>query len=345
MLMLFARTLTLGMLTFAAVAAHAQTKVLFNSFLAKHHWWNTEVITPWLADVTKATGGRVVFEVPSTSMAAPNAQYEGVTKGLFDATYLANPFIASFVKLPLIAQLPFTQVSAEASTIALGRTYDKFFAAANEYKDVQVIGFYVGGSADIVSGGKPINSAADLKGMKIYALPGGTVDILQKAGAAVVAAPAVRSYELISGGAVDGFAGISSFDFEQFKSMQYGKQVVRVPGGTAAPVFTFIMNKATWAKISPDDQKTILRLARDPLAKYIGWVDRAARDADQRFVNAGIKVAPPSPAFEAELKKLAQPTIDAWLEDAKKLGVDGKAALAFYQSEAQAVAKQLAAGK
>ena len=322
-----------------------QQKILFNSFLARGHFWNTQILLPWLDDITKATEGRVVFEVPPTSLAPPQAQYEGVVKGVFDATYLANPFIYNIVKLPSVAQLPFTQVSAEASSIALGRTYDKFFAKANEYKDVHILGFYVGAGGDIVSAKGPINSASDLKGMKIYALPGSTVDILQGAGAAVVAAPAARSYEIISSGTVDAFAGISSFDFEQFKSMQYGKHVVRVRGGTAAPVFSFIISKAKWNAISEKDRETITRMAREPLAKRIGYIDRQIKDSDARLMASGVKIALPSASFQAELEKLGQSAIDAWLKDAVALGVDGKAALDFYKSEAQAINRQLAGGK
>lgn len=335
----------LGILLSSGHAVAQQQKILFNSFLARGHFWNTQILLPWLDDVSKATEGRVVFEVPPTSLAPPQGQYDGVVKGVFDAAYLANPFIYNIVKLPSVAQLPFTQVSAEANSIALGRTYEKFFARANEYKDVHILGFYVGAGGDIVSAKAPIQSAADLKGLKIYSLPGSTVDILQGAGAAVIAAPAARSYEIIAGGTVDAFAGISSFDFEQFKSMQYGKQVVRVRGGTAAPVFSFIISKAKWSAISEKDRETITRMAREPLAKRIGYIDRQLKDSDARLVASGVKIAPPSAAFQAELEKLGQVSIDAWLKDAAALGVDGKAALDFYKAEALSVARNLADGK
>ena len=325
----------------AAPASAQQTKVLFNSFIARGHFFNQEIVLPWLEEVSKATQGRVVFEVPPTSLAAPQAQYEGVVKGVFDAAYVNNSWIQHAVKLPIVAQLPYTVVSAEANSIALARTYDKYFAKVNEYKDVQVFGFYVGVGGDIVSAKNPIQAAADLKGIKTYSLPGPTVEILTAAGAAVVAAPAVRAYELISGGTVDAFAGISSFDFEQFKSMQYGKHVVRVPGGTTAPVFSFIMNKMKWESISPADRDTILRMAREPLAKRVGYIDRSVRESDARLASAGVKVAAPSPAFMAELQRLGQPVIDAWIKEANALGVDGKAALEYYKSEAAAVAKSL----
>lgn len=320
-----------------------QTKILFNSFIPHNHFFNQDVLLPWLDMVNKATEGRVVFEVPPTTLAAPQAQYDGVKKGIFDAAYIANPFIYNIIKLPSIAQLPFTAVSAQASTLALWKTQEKYFDKANEFKDVHLFAHFVGLGGDIVSAKAPIHSAADLNGMKMYALPGSTANMLTAAGAAVVAGPAVRSYELISSGTVDGFGGLATLDFEMFKSLQYGKQIVRVPGGTAAPVFSFFMSKKKWAAISAKDQATINQLAREPMAKLIGAAyDKRAADLDKRLTAEGMPIEKPSPEFMAELEKLAQPSIDAWLQEAQKLGVDGKAALAYYQAQAKAIDKTLA---
>ena len=56
-------------------------------------------------------------------------------------------------------------------------------------------------------------------------------------------------------------------------------------------------------------------------------------------VAAGVKISPASPAFAAEIRKLAEPLEQAWLADAKAAGVDGPAALAFYKQQAQDNAK------
>ena len=319
-----------------------QTKVLFNSFIPHNHFFNQDVLLPWLDMVTKATDGRVVFEVPPTSLAAPQAQYDGVKKGIFDAAYIANPFIYNTIKLPSIAQLPFTAVSAQASTLALWKTQEKFFNKANEFKDVHLFAHFVGLGADIVSAKDPIRSAADIKGLKMYSLPGSTANMMTAAGAAVIAAPAVRSYELISSGTVDAFSGLATLDFEMFKSLQYGKQIVRIPGGTAAPVFSFFMSKKKWASISTKDQETINQLAREPMAKLIGAAyDKRAADLDKKLIANGMPIEKPSTQFMTELKQLGQPSIDAWLKEAEKLGVDGQAALNYYQAEAKAIDQTL----
>ncbi len=319
----------------------APTKVLFNSFIQKGHLWNQGVLLPWLDMVTEETEGRVVFEVPPSSLAAPQAQYDGVVKGVFDAAYTANIFVENRIKLPAIGQLPFSQVSSEASSLALWNTYEKYFAQANEYKDVHLLALWVGMGGDIVSTKEPVDSLDDLKGIKVYALPGSTADMMERAGAAVVAVPAVRSYELISSGTVDAFAGLDGYDFEMFKDMQYGKHVTKVPGGTASPVFSIFINKRVWNRISKEDQATITRLAREPLGKLMGVYDRNMRESEKRLTEQGIVYQDASESFLEELKQVGQPSIDAWFAEAEKLGVNGPEALEFYISEAKRIDQQL----
>lgn len=317
------------------------TKILFNSFIPQGHLWNQGVLLPWLDMITEATEGRVVFEVPPTSLAAAPAQFDSVRKGVFDAGYTANIFITNRIKLPSIGQLPFTQVSSEASSLALWKTYEKYFAQANEYKDVHLLALWVGMGGDIVSTDAPILSVDDIKGRKMYALPGSTSDMVERAGAAVVAVPAVRSYELISAGTVDSFAGMDGYDFEMFKAMQYAKHVTKIQGGTASPVFSIFINKRSWNKISEQDRATITSLAREPLAKLMGVYDRNMHESEVRLTQEGVVYHDASPEFMAQLKQLGQADIDAWLEEAAALGVDGQAALDYYVAEAEKIEAQL----
>ncbi|MEZ5477711.1 MAG: TRAP transporter substrate-binding protein DctP [Thiolinea sp.] len=319
-----------------ALAAE-KVNILFNSFIPSGHIFNQGVLNPWLEAITQATEGRVTFDVPPTSLAAPQAQYDSVLKGVFDAGYIANVFLENRIKLPSVGLLPFTQVSVEANSQALWNTYEKFFQQADEYKDVHLLGFFVGMGGEILSSSKPIMATSDLDGVKAYSLPGVTAEMLEKSGATVVSAPAVRSYELISSGTVDVFASLNAYDFEMFKSAQYAKYVTKIPGGTQAPVFSIFMNKKIWDKISPEDQQTITGLAREPLAKLMGVYDKGMREARVRLAEGGLEFNDAPEAFVADLKKFAQPTIDNWLQQAADLGVDGEAALDYYVAEAQRI--------
>lgn len=322
----------------APAMAAAQTTTLFNSFIGAQHPINTRILRPWTDDITKATGGRVKFDMPTTSLSAPPQQMEGVTKGVMDMAYGFHGFLNN-VKLSPVAHLPFINTSARGGSIALWRTYEKYFAKADEYKDVHLIGLFVGLPGPVYGMKGPINGIADMKGTKMYGLPGVAARILEAAGAGVVAAPAVRSHEIISGGTVDAFAGYAVLDAVSFNTMQYAKAVTDVPGHLTVPSFAMFMNKKKWASIPQADRDIITKMSGEALAARFVIYDEIEIKARADSAAKGIVFGTASPAFVAELQKLAAPIEQAWLADAAKLGVDGPAALAFYKQEAQKNAK------
>jgi TRAP-type C4-dicarboxylate transport system substrate-binding protein len=108
-----------------------------------------------------------------------------------------------------VAQLPFVNTTARGSSVALWRTYQKYFAKAKEMDDVHVLAMFVLPPGVFYGMKGPIDGMDKIKGRKIYALPGVPATMLEAAGAGVVAAPAARSYEIISGKTVDAFVGYS----------------------------------------------------------------------------------------------------------------------------------------
>lgn len=317
-------------------AAQAQeTKILFNSFIQPKHPLNTLVLNPWLADVTKATDGRVKFEVPPSSLAAPSQQYEATVKGVMDAAYQFNGFLTDRIKLTQIAQLPWGSTNPVSNSRALWATYEKFFAKADEYKDVHLLTLYVVIPASIFSMKEPIQSMKDLQGTKIYATPGVPARVLELAGAAVVAQPAVRSYEFISAGTVDAFAGYAAADAAAFHTLGYAKSMTELPGHISASSFSMFINKKKWLSIPERDRDIITRMAGANFAKYLQPYADLEVKARQEAQAKDIKLVTASDAFVADMKRVTEPLERAWLADAAKLGVDGKAALAFYREESK----------
>jgi len=329
--------IALGMLCLGmglGTAQAQQQKLLMNTFIGINHPITTQVLRPWVSDIAKATEGRVVIDIAPTSLSAPPQQLDGVVKGVFDIAYQFHGFLAPKVKLTNVAHLPFVNTTAKGSSVALWRTYEKFFAAANELPDVQVLGFFVGAPGPIFPMKNPINTLSDLKGTKMYALPGVPARLFEAAGAGVVAAPAVRSHEIISGGTVDSFAGYSVMDAEAFKTLQYAKEVIDLPGHLTVPAFAFFMNKKKWNAISAKDREAIMKLSGESFAQRFVAYDNVDERLRAESKARGLVIRSASPQLVAELKKLAEPLEAAWLADAASLGVDGKAALAFFKEEA-----------
>lgn len=330
-----------GLLTLLAMGAnaHAETKLLFNMFMVPQDPFNTLVMQPWAQDIAKATDGRVKIEFAPASLAAPQAQMDGVAKGVFDGAYMYHGFLQGRVKLSQVAHLPFINVNAKGSSIALWRTYEKFFAGADEYKDVKLLSLFTFPGGPIYGMHRAINSKSDLEGIKVYSVAGNVADMLESTGAGVVVAPAARSYEIISGGTVDAFAGYPLYSATAFHTIQYAKTITDIPGQMSAPSFALFMNKKRWQAIPKEDQEIIMKLSGEAFAARLAAIDDLEAKLRRDATAEGTQFLEASDDLMGSLHQFAAKLKQAWLASATEAGVDGEAALAMYEKEAQANAR------
>lgn len=313
--------------------ASAQT-ILFNCFFPPQHYTCRVMLRDWAKQIDKATGGRVKLSTPPKSLAAPPDQYDAVVNGVMDGAIQFNQFIANKVTGIQIAQLPFIGTeSAESGSVALWRTYRKFFAAKNEYGPVVLLADYVSSGAEFWSTtDQPIRRIEDLKQRKMWALPGVTANIIKATGSAVVSGPAVQMLETISKGVVDGYVGVSFSSVTSFKLTDYTRSVTVFPDKIFTPSFSFFINRKKWNSISPADRKAIVALSGEKISRHFGQVQDGVNDKSRAaLLKGGLKSVDGDPRMLAELKTLGQPMTDAWLKKTAAMGVDGKAAIAYYR--------------
>jgi TRAP-type C4-dicarboxylate transport system substrate-binding protein len=331
----------LSALALSAAAASAQTTTLvFNSFVQPKHPLNVLVLLPWAADVEKATQGRVKITIPPTTAAPPPQVMDATQKGIVDGGYVFNAFVANQIKLAQIGHLPWGNGTTEAMSVALWRTHQKFFAKANEYKNVELVGLFLLPPGEIYSMKGPINSVKDLAGVKVWALPGTAARAMEALKAGVVATPAVRSHETISAGTVDAFVGTSVSDNRAFNTLQYAKSITDVPGKLNSPSFSMFFNRTKWAALKPEDRDAITKLTGESFARRFAAIDKAETAAWEEAVGKmKIQHVKASAEFVADLRKATRFLEDEWIAEAKKLGVDGDAALKFYRDTVAAGGK------
>jgi TRAP-type C4-dicarboxylate transport system substrate-binding protein len=315
-----------------AGTAHAQTKIVFNSFAPPTFVINQGMIDAWAKRIEKVTEGRVVVEIPPTSLAPPQQQWEMVTQGVADGTYIFNAFAQKRLLLPQVAHLPFVTPSATAQGIALWRTYKKFFEAANEYEGVVFLGYFSAPAGHLWSmdRDKPIVTVNDLKNIKTWSLPGDQARALEKIGAVVVSGPAVRSYEIISKGIVNAYGSHSYDSAYSFNVAQYATSVTEIPGGMGAASFSVFMNKDKWNSIPKRDQDLIMSISGEELAKYGKvWDDREHAAREKMKQEGKVKMTLASDALMGDLRKAWSFLEDEWVANADSRKVDGRAALKY----------------
>ena len=324
----------LAALLAGAQPALAETTIVFNNFLAPNDALWTDVMLPWIGDVEKATEGRVKFSVPASSLAPPPELLNAVQGGVADGAFQMVGFLRAAhpeLQLPL---LPMTYFGNEETSVALWRTYEKFFKGKNDIADVELLGLVTTPGNSLISmKPAPFQSVADLKGVKMWSLPGIPAESLTAMGAVVTPGPAVRMYEVISGGVVDAFCCINYESLEVFNVTQYVGAGTDIPGHLFAPAFAIFIRKDIMATISPEDQAKIREVSGEAIARRGAFGDPVEQAARDRLAASGKSVVPASDAFVKEIEAAIAPVRAAWVEATAAKGIDAQAALDFYLAE------------
>jgi TRAP-type C4-dicarboxylate transport system substrate-binding protein len=326
----------LGVLSVGGVSA--QTTLTMSSWVGPSHPLTRDVLGGWAAAVEKATNGRVKLQMlPKAPMAAPGT-FDGVRDGLVDVSYVTASYTPARHPLPLLAELPGSGGSAEINSVAYNRIHWKYLQQANEYKGVKLLGVFTHGPGQMFSVKKPVNSVADLAGMKVRS-GGGISEASAKAlGASPLVKPAPESYELLSSGVADG----TFFPSESIKSFNLDKVVKHAtyfPGGFYSSAFGFFMNEDKWNKLSKQDQDAITSVSGEALARLAGkaW-DAADKVGIDTMKAAGVVMVDANPAFVADVRKRTEPLINEWVKAANAKGIDGAKVFAEFHEELKKVA-------
>ena len=319
-----------------APASARTVTLVINQQLAPRDAFNVQVLRPWAQEVAKVTQGRVRISIPNSPVVASNQLWNAVIGDVVDGAYLFNGLLPRQLPLEQVAALPFIGGNAGQTSLALWNTYEKYFAKAGEYRNVKLLALFSLPQGEIFSMGKPIVQPADLDGRRVWALPGVPQQVLVRSRAGVISTPAVQISELVAGGTVDSVAGIGDYNAKSFKIIGYMKSETLIPGGLSVPSFSLIINRAKWETIAPADRKAIEAISGLAFAKRMAVITRINVQAREQAQKAGVKILHPSPALIAELKDYAKPLTNQWLASAKVHGVDGEAALHYFQSQAQA---------
>jgi len=316
----------------------AQTTLTMSSWVGPSHPLTRDVLGGWAAAVEKATNGRVKLQMlPKAPMAAPGT-FDGVRDGLVDVSYVTASYTPARHPLPLLAELPGSGATGEINSVAYNRIHWKYLQQANEYKGVKLLGVFTHGPGQMFSVKKPVNSVADLAGMKVRS-GGGISEASAKAlGASPLVKPAPESYELLSSGVADG----TFFPSESIKSFNLDKVVKHAtyfPGGFYSSAFGFFMNEDKWNKLSKQDQDAITSVSGEALARMAGkaW-DAADKVGIEAMKAAGVVMVDANPAFVADVRKRTEPLINDWIKSANAKGIDGAKVFAEFHEELKKVA-------
>src|SRR5690606_32124255 len=184
----------------------------------------------WAANVTEATEGRVKIQF-LPALGRPPAHFDLVRDGVADAALSVHAYTADRFPSAYGMTLPGYADDAESAAVAYWRTHQKHFQQLNEFDGVKLLGLYTHGPGHVFTrDGRPVNTLADLKGMRLRATGGIVQDISSRLGVVPQFTSASEAYEQLSRGVVDGVM-FNSDSVYSFRMDAILKNAYRVPGG------------------------------------------------------------------------------------------------------------------
>jgi TRAP-type transport system periplasmic protein len=316
-----------------AGSAAAQVTLTMSSWVPPAHLL-TRAQSDWCGEVSKATEGRIKCNLLPKPVAPAPATFDAVRDGLVDLSFSVHGYTPGRYVITKIAEMPFLGDSAIATSVAYQRIYERHLAKLDEHRGLKVITVFTHGPGVIFNNKKPINTLADLDGVK-FRVGGGVVNDVGKAlGVNMTLKPAPESYELLSSGVVDGtwFPDESIISFRLDKVVKYR---TAVPGGLYNTSFALVMNPATWAKIPQADQAIIEKMSGEWAARFIGkyWDDMDTKSRAAQQV-AGVQSITADAKFVADFKARTAPIEDAWVKEAEAKGLkNARAVLQEFRAE------------
>jgi len=338
--MRIARLLGLAALAASAPAA-AQVTLNASSWVSPLHPITANMLTPFCADVEKATAGRVKCNILPKPPVGPFQTFDAVKDGLMDLSFIVHGYTPGRFALTDAVEFPFMGETAEVTGVAWNRIYERMLAKVDEMKGVVALNVFTHGPGQMYNTKRAINSLKDLEGLKIR-IGGGLINDITKAlGATPMLKPAPESYELLSSGVADGVF-FPKESPASFKLVPLIKHVTYVPGGLYNVSFAWVANSAKWNSISEADRRAIQPLLGEALTRRSGkaW-DAADAKGESEVRAAKIPVVTAGPQLIAEIKSKTDPLEKEWIEKkAKPKGVDGAAVLKALRAEIAALSKK-----
>ncbi|MBA4501567.1 TRAP transporter substrate-binding protein [Marinobacterium marinum] len=333
-----AATATVALL---ASTAQAETRLTMSSWLPSGHPLVQDVMKPWAASVAEATDGRVKVIILPSSLGHPKVHYDIAREGQADITYGGHGYTPGRFKLYKMVEFPFGGNSAEATSVAYWNVYNEYLKPAGEHKDVKLLGLFTHGPGHIHNSKRTVQSAEDMKGLKLRVGGGVASDLASALGSVSIQKPSSSSYELVSSGVADG----TLFPHESVVAFNIEDKLTHttlVPGGTHNFSFYLVMNRDRFADLPEEDRKAIESVSGEAFARLAGrmWDTQDAKGLEAIRANGNEVVTAPD-AFLTEIRQASAPMEEAWLKVADEQGVDGRAALEAFRAQSHQLDQSL----
>jgi TRAP-type C4-dicarboxylate transport system substrate-binding protein len=306
-----------------AVNAAAQTKWdMPTAYPATN--FHTENIMQFVADVEKATGGKLKITVhANASLFKANEIKRAVQT---EQAQIGEILISGYSNEdPLFGadSIPFL-ASSYADAVKLWNASRKTIEDRFAKQGMRIL-YAVPWPPQGIYSNKPIASIADMKGLKMRTYNPATSRIAELAGAQPVTIQAAELAQAMATGAVNAniTSGATGYDSKAWEQVKYFYDTQ-----AWLPKNVVFVNEKSFAALDKASQDAVLKAAADAEAR--GWKvsEEKTKWYLEQLAKNGMTVAPPSPALAADFKKIGETMTSEWT---KQAGPDGQAIVDAYK--------------
>ncbi|MBY5329443.1 MULTISPECIES: TRAP transporter substrate-binding protein [Rhizobium] len=251
--------------SFMSGAASAQT-VLKSSDTHPDGYPTVEGVKYFGELLKERTQGRYSLEVyHSAQLGEEKDTIEQVRSGVIELNRVSMAPFNGTVKESIVPALPYIFRSEEHMHKVMDGAVGDQIKKAFEPAGLVVLAFYDAGARSFYNKTKPINSVADMKGLKFRVIQSDIfVDMVAALGANATPMPYGEVYSGIETGVIDG-AENNFPSYDTAKHAEVAKNY-SLDEHTILPE-VFVMNKAAFDKLTPEDQAVFKQAAKDSVAK------------------------------------------------------------------------------
>ncbi|HUG25124.1 TRAP transporter substrate-binding protein [Piscinibacter sp.] len=310
--------LTLGVAALAVSSTvFAQTKWdLPTGYPANN--FHTENVAQFAADVDRATGGKLKITVHANASLFKAPEIKRAVQG--GQAQMGEILLSNFSnEWPIFGAdgLPFLADSYDAA-MKLYKAQKPLMERKFAEQGMMLL-YTVPWPPQGIYVKKPIESAADLKGVKWRAYNPATARIAELVGAQPVTVQAAELSQAMATGVVESYmsSGSTGYDTKTFEHIKYWYDTQ-----AWLPKNAVLVNKAAFDALDKPTQAAILKAGAD--AETRGWALSKTKNSEyiELLKKNGMTILPPSPQLKADMKKVGETMLQEWLQ---KAGAEGQA--------------------
>ena len=292
-------------------------------FMPPVHTLQEKVFVPLAEDLAKATNGDLTIAIyPAGALGkGPVQQYKRAVEGVADITFCIHSYTAALFPRSQLFTLPGAYGNAVEGTKKLWALFTPYLK--DEYGDIKLLGLWAMSPTVLITRDKPVETMADLHGMKVRTGSPGEADAIAAWGGVSVTMPITESYNALNTGIVDAVLIQPSAMYKPWNLSEPGKYVTNLLPSPSTIVF-LAMNRQSWEKLSPSQQDALSRLTGREFSLKAAtiWSETDVEALNRAKSDPEIKRIDLTDVQQEEFSRAVRPAIDAELARLEKEGIN-----------------------